>query len=106
MEQSYISAGCSEAGSTDEFDVNLKVIFFIFMLTTLIQSPDNTFHRKAFSNKYIHSVSVTNTFIQLMGKVVEQPSSVTPKILKTTIATINVVFLMYFQKSHAREISV
>ena len=52
-----MSAGCSEAGSTDEFDVNFKVIFFIFMLTTLIQSPDNTFHRKAFSNKYIHSVN-------------------------------------------------
>ena len=52
-----MSAGCSEAGSPDEFDVKLKVIFFIFMLTTLIQPPDNTFHCKAFSKKYIHSVN-------------------------------------------------
>ena len=52
-----MSAGCSEADSTDEFDVKLKIIFFIFMLTTLIQPPDNTFHCKTFSNRYVHSVN-------------------------------------------------
>ena len=52
-----MSAGCSEADSSGESDVKLTVIFFIFMLTTLIQPPDNIFHRKAFSNKYIHSVN-------------------------------------------------
>ena len=62
-----MSAGCSEAGSTDEFDVKLRVIFFIFMLTTLIQPPDNTFHRKAFSKKYIHSVNGKNRGATLLG---------------------------------------
>ena len=52
-----MSAGCGESDSTDELDVPTKIFFFIFLLTMLIQSPDNSFHHEAFSNKCTQSVN-------------------------------------------------
>lgn len=52
-----MSAGCSESDSTDELDVTAKIFFFIFLLTMLIQSPDNSFHHETFNNKYTHSIN-------------------------------------------------